>query len=101
MLDEIHQHYTDRLNLATLARTLGRQAAYLGRLFRAEVGATVHDYVTSLRIEHGASQVKSGVKIEAVALCIGYRSKKNFYRQFKRRYGCTPEEYRLRQREPV
>ena len=96
MLDEIHQHYADRLNLATLARTLGRQAAYLGRLFREQVGATVHDYVTRLRIDNGALQVSSGVKIEAVALCIGYRSKKNFYRQFKRRFGCTPEEYRHR-----
>jgi AraC-like DNA-binding protein len=96
MLDEIHEHYADRLNLATLARMLGRQAAYLGRLFRNEIGMTVHDYVTRVRIDRGASQVKSGVKIEAVALCIGYRSKKNFYRQFKRYHGCTPEEYRHR-----
>jgi AraC-like DNA-binding protein len=94
MLDEIHEHYADRLNLGTLARTLGRQAAYLGRLFRQEVGATVHDYVTRLRLERSASEVSSGVKIEAVALCIGYRSKKNFYRQFKRHFGCTPEQYR-------
>src|SRR5262245_39305266 len=72
MLEEIHKHYTDRLSLATLARTLGRQGAYLGRLFREHVGVTVHDYVTRLRIEHGASQVSSGAKIEAVALCIGY-----------------------------
>jgi AraC-like DNA-binding protein len=94
MLEEIHARYADRLNLVTLARMLGRQAAYLGRLFRKEVGVTVHDYITRIRIEKGASQVRAGEKIEAVALCIGYRSKKNFYRQFRRFYGCTPEKYR-------
>jgi PAS domain-containing protein len=36
------------------------------------------------------------VKVEAVALDLGYRSKKNFYRQFKRRFGMTPEAYRQR-----
>jgi AraC-like DNA-binding protein len=34
------------------------------------------------------------VKIEAVALSVGYQSKKNFYRQFKRQFGFTPEQYR-------
>jgi PAS domain S-box-containing protein len=94
MLDEIHQHYAGRLNLGTLAKTLGRQAAYLGRLFHDEVGVTVHDYVTGVRVDQAAAQVSSGEKIEAVALCTGYRSKKNFYRQFRRRFGCTPDEFR-------
>ncbi len=42
----------------------------------------------------GASQVRSGMKIEAVSLDLGYRSKKNFYRQFRRRFGMTPDAYR-------
>src|SRR5258706_10267457 len=94
MLEQIQRNYTQRLTLATLARTLGRQSAYLGRLFREEIGVTVHEYVTRARMANGAAQVRSGVKIEAVALDLGYRSKKNFYRQFKRRFGMTPEAYR-------
>jgi AraC-like DNA-binding protein len=96
MIDEIQQHYSHRLTLATLARILRRQSAYLGRLFRDEVGVTVHDYVTRARMVFGASHVRAGVKIEAVALDLGYRSKKNFYRQFKRLFGMTPEAYRRR-----
>ena len=34
------------------------------------------------------------MKIEAIALDLGYRSKKHFYRQFKRRFGMTPDVYR-------
>jgi len=94
MLEEIRYKYTQRLTLTTLATTLRRQSAYLGRLFREEIGVTVHEYITRARMMFGASQVRSGVKIEAVALDLGYRSKKNFYRQFKRRFGMTPEAYR-------
>jgi AraC-like DNA-binding protein len=94
MLTQIQQNYTQRLTLTTLARTLGRQSAYLGQQFRDEIGLTVHEYITRARIAYGSAQVRSGVKIEAVALDLGYRSKKNFYRQFKRRFGMTPEAYR-------
>ncbi len=94
MLAEIRQNYSQRLTLATLARLLRRQSPDLGRLFRDEIGITVHEYVTRARMVFGSAQVRAGVKIEAVALDLGYRSKKNFYRQFKRFFGMTPEAYR-------
>jgi hypothetical protein len=34
------------------------------------------------------------MKIESVANSVGYRSKKNFYRQFLRHFGSTPETFR-------
>jgi PAS domain S-box-containing protein len=94
MLDEIHRNYAGRLTLAALAKKLERQPTYAGRLFREQVGITVHEYITRARIIFGATQVRAGEKIEAVALELGYRSKKNFYRQFRRRFGVTPEMYR-------
>lgn len=94
MLDQIQRNYTQRLTLGALAKALGRQSGYLGRLFHQEIGVTVHEYVTRARMVYGAVEIRSGVKVEAVALDLGYRSKKNFYRQFKRRFGLTPEAYR-------
>ena len=94
MLEEIQRRYTERVTLGTLATVLGRQPAYLGRLFRDAVGMTVHDYVTRARMIFGATEVRCGVKVEAVALYAGYQSKKNFYRQFRRRFGTTPDAYR-------
>src|SRR5215467_12490492 len=72
MLDQIHQNYTQRLTLGTLATTLERQSAYLGRLFRESMGVTVHEYITRARMMFGAAQVRSGVKVEAVALFFCY-----------------------------
>jgi AraC-like DNA-binding protein len=46
-----------------------------------------------VRLDRASALIRDGVKIEAVALLVGYRSKKNFYRQFKRRFAMTPSAY--------
>jgi YesN/AraC family two-component response regulator len=85
MIDLIEQSNSDPITLQFLAVTLNQQAAYLGALFRRELGVSVRHWVTRVRLDHSVRLIRDGVKIEAVALLVGYRSKKNFYRQFKRR----------------
>jgi len=94
MLTQIESDYSQVITLRTMSATIGRQPAYLGRVFHQEVGASVREHLTRVRLEHAAELIRDGVKIEAVALCVGYRSKKNFYQRFKRRYGMTPVCYR-------
>ena len=96
MLTLIHTEYPGIITLRSLGRTLGRQPGYLGSLFHTERGMTVREYVTRVRMARAEKLVRAGVKIEAVALSVGYRSKKNFYRQFRRRFGTTPDRYRQR-----
>jgi PAS domain S-box-containing protein len=94
MVNVIERSYADSLTLRGLSANVGRQPAYLGRLFREETGATVREYVTHVRMAHAADLIRQGVKIEAVALGVGYRSKKNFYQRFLKEYGTTPLRYR-------
>jgi len=100
MVDLIHTTYADRVTLQTLGTALRGKPEHLGRLFQAVVGVSVHEYVTRVRLEQAAHLIRSGLKIEAVALGVGYRSKKNFYRQFIRHYAVTPEAFRRRRAEP-
>ena len=93
-VDLIHRSFAERITLDTVAMSLRMKGEPLGRLFQAFVGMSVHDYLTKVRLEHAGHFLCSGVKVEAVALTVGYRSKKNFYRQFLRHYGVTPEAYR-------
>src|SRR5687768_12690991 len=81
MLTQIENDYSQAITLRTMSAAIGRQPAYLGRLFQQEVGASVRDHLTRVRLEHAAELIRDGVKIEAVALCVGYRSKKNFYQR--------------------
>ena len=95
MVEVIENEYADVVTLRRLATDLRRQPAYLGRVFLKETGLTVREYLTRVRLDHAETLIREGVKIEAVSLSVGYRSKKNFYQQFKRRYGMTPIPYRL------
>jgi AraC-like DNA-binding protein len=94
MLDRIEQSYSEPITLRSLAAELHRQSAYLGGMFRRMVGMSVHQWLTTVRLDRASTLIREGVKVEAVSLLVGYRSKKNFYRQFKRRFGTTPFEHR-------
>ena len=94
ILDRIEQSYAEPITLHSLAAELHRQGAYLGGMFRRMVGMSVHQWLTTVRLDRASTLIRDGVKVEAVSLLVGYRSKKNFYRQFKRRFGTTPIEHR-------
>lgn len=93
MLDRIEQSYAEPITLRSLASELHRQSAYLGAMFRQEVGVPMREWLTGVRLAHASQLIREGTKVEAVSLLVGYRSKKNFYRRFKRRFGTTPFEH--------
>jgi two-component system, response regulator YesN len=93
ILEFIEQSYSQPVTLEVLAKALDRQASYLGALFRRETGLSVRQCLTRVRLDRASVLIREGVKIEAVAQLVGYRSKKNFYRQFKRRFAMTPFAY--------
>jgi AraC-like DNA-binding protein len=97
-LRRIRRSYADGITLTEVARERGRQTEYLGWLFRHETGTSFRQRLAAVRVRQGARLIRSGAKIDAVALLTGYRSKKNFYEQFRRQFGLTPGEYRARHR---
>jgi two-component system response regulator YesN len=98
MMLEIEQRYFEPLTLNTLGARLKKDARHLGRRFRLELGLTMRDYLIQVRLDHAAAAIRRGVKIDAVSLLVGYRSKTNFFSAFKRRFGMTPGTYALSHR---
>jgi transcriptional regulator GlxA family with amidase domain len=92
----IRRRTAEPLTLREIATALGRHAEYLGWLFRHETGTTFRDRLATMRLRRAARLIRTGEKIDAVTLLVGYRSKKNFYHQFRRRFGVTPGQYRQR-----
>jgi AraC-like DNA-binding protein len=84
------------LSVNVIARTLGLRATYVSRLFREQRGWGIRAYIVRVRMQRAAKLIREGVKVEAVALLVGYRSRPNFYRQFKRHFGVTPAQLRGR-----
>jgi AraC-like DNA-binding protein len=44
-------------------------------------------------MQRAAVLLRRGEKVEAVALSVGYKSKSQFYRQFRKRFGVTPAAF--------
>ncbi len=96
IVDAFERDYANAISLRSVASEVGRHPGYLGAIFRKEMGLTSRAYLRRVRLQRAAELIERGFKIEAVSLDVGYRSKKNFYHQFKQRFGMTPKQYRDR-----
>jgi len=90
----IDEQFADPLTLDRLAAAVGRSKRQLASLFQQELAMSVHEYLTRVRLRRALYLIRKEEKIEAVSLLVGYRSKKNLYRQLKLRIGVTPTAYR-------
>lgn len=96
----MHRSVDRRLTLKEISRDISRRPEYLGWLFHCETGQAFHARLTTLRLRRASRLIRRGEKIEAVALLVGYRSKRSFYEQFRRLYHMTPGQYRVHPQAP-
>jgi AraC-like DNA-binding protein len=91
----IDERYAEPLTLASLATEVGRSKRHLASVFLRDFRVSVHAYLTQVRMNRALTLIRAGEKIEVVSLLVGYRSKKNFYRNFNAHIGVTPLAYRI------
>lgn len=93
----IHNNYDKDLSLEMIADYVYLSPGYLSALFKTENGITVFDYITNLRMEKKAKELLLGnnnMKIQDIAIRLGYNSSQSFIRYFKKYYNMTPNQYR-------
>jgi len=91
----IEAHFAEPLDVKRLARMMGCHPVRLRSTFKKELGMSMREYQTRLRIHHAAKLlVESDLKIDAIMLTVGYRSRKNFYQAFRRLVRATPSALR-------
>lgn len=67
---------------------------YLNRCFRKYLNTTPTNYINDKRVNYAAKQmVNHNVSISKAGLSSGFLSLSHFYREFKRYYKCTPNQY--------
>lgn len=90
-----------RIAVAAMAKALAWSPTHLRRVFREYLGTSPHAWLAERRLKKAADLlVTTDQSVEQVARAIGYESLSHFHRAFKRRFGCTPAEYRGRIRVP-
>jgi AraC-like DNA-binding protein len=93
----LETRYVEPWTVDRLARQVGCDHRALARTFRSEYGTSIHSFLTERRVSAAmALLTDERAKVEAVSALVGYRSKKNFYAEFRRATGVTPAQFRSR-----
>jgi len=100
-LEYIEANYDRQLTLAEIAKSAHLSISRLSHLFKEQMGVTMIDYVTSVRIDHAKRLLLTSDK-NCTEICfqVGYNNQSYFTRTFKELVDMTPRQFRsLNRRE--
>lgn len=91
----LEEQYTQAdLTAAEVAQHVNVNPSYLSRMFKQEMGVTITDFLTKIRMREAMRLLNTDLMIYEVAERVGYRSQHYFCVAFKRYTGITPTEYK-------
>lgn len=82
-------------SLSCIADDFKQPLPSLSRMIKKSTGYTFQELLMRKRFQKAVMfLVETELPVEEIAVNIGYENQSYFYRQFKKRYGMTPNEYR-------
>lgn len=95
VVNYINKNYYRDLKLESLAELFNYNSAYLGKLFKNEVGESFNTYLDKIRIEK-AKQMLIEKKFKVYKVCekVGYKNLDYFHSKFKKYVGISPLNYK-------
>ena len=94
------QNYTKDLSLTLLEEELHISKYYISHLFSDKLGIGFIDYINSLRVSLACRMLRHSEKsVTEIGSESGFGTLRTFNRAFHKQMGCTPGEYRRRQKE--
>ncbi|MFM2081576.1 MAG: Transcriptional regulator containing domain, AraC family [Verrucomicrobiota bacterium] len=93
----LKQNLAEPPSLETLGKKIGCSHFYLSRIFSAQTGKTITQYLRQLRMERAAELLKTREhNVTEVSLEVGYASQSHFSAAFHETFGCCPGLYPLK-----
>ena len=90
----LKQHYSEKVAISDLAKSIGLSPNYLGSLFRKSMGMGIVDYLNSLKIEKAKELLTlSDMNISEISDALGFTDVSYFSRIFKNYTGMSPKHY--------
>ena len=94
-LKEIHDHYTEPLEIPRLAQAAGMSSSAFHSTFKAMTCTSPLQYIKHIRLHKAREIIQTeGEKANTAAARVGYESASQFSREYKRTFGITPSEDR-------
>lgn len=95
VINDIREHYTEDIQLTTLASKYSVSIARLSTDIKKKIGMTFSDYVTQLRIQRAKELLPDeSMSISEIAEIVGYNDYFYFIKVFKKVQGISPSKYR-------
>jgi AraC-like DNA-binding protein len=99
VVEYMQTNYSRPVRLKDLAALVSVNESYFCRFFKELTAKSPIEYMNQVRVQKAAILLKAGnAKVMDVALDVGFHNLSYFIGVFKRYFGCTPSEYRKRER---
>ncbi|MBQ2704620.1 MAG: helix-turn-helix domain-containing protein [Clostridia bacterium] len=96
----INRHRSEDITSEDICHRFSCSRSYMSGHFNQDVGMTVREYITQLRIGDAKQLLKfSNISITEIAMTVGYTDSNYFTSLFKRKVGVTPSNYRKNEKK--
>ena len=97
--DYIEQNLNEDLSRSVLAGKVFLSEDYVSKIFMKTTGMSLPNYIAERRIKRAKEYLRgSSFPISKIAMEVGYGNFSYFSKTFRELVGCTPNEYRSRQK---
>lgn len=97
----VAMHFRQPFDLNKLAADIHLSASYLSNLFRQYTGITITQCITNRRLEEACLQLQAtSLPVDQIGKNSGFPNAAYFSRSFKKNFGITPLQYRLKATQP-
>lgn len=99
IIKQVHElvgsHSGHDLSVKTIADHVFLHPVYLSKIYKAETGEGLGDYIIRMRMERALYLLKhTNKKIYEITTELGYQNPQYFSKMFKKHYNMTPNEFR-------
>ncbi|NOU71772.1 helix-turn-helix domain-containing protein [Paenibacillus sp. LMG 31458] len=93
-------HYTEQLSIERVARMAGVHRSHFTLTFTQRMGLSPQQYVQQLRMDRAKQLLYDhSLTVSEISQSVGYPDLYAFSRAFKKHIGCSPSEYRSKDKE--
>lgn len=94
-IDFVKGHVAEKIGINEIAEYLDISVPYLSRLFKAETGENISEYIVKRKIETALIMLKySNKSIAEISAYLNFSSQSYFTKVFRKYAGFTPKEYK-------
>ena len=96
----IEENFADNIKAYHLAEMVNMSESAFSHFFKKRTGKSLTTFILEIRLNKISKMlVETEISISEICYRSGFKTLSNFNKMFKRRYDCTPKEYRIKFRK--